>query len=266
MTACYLYDGTFTGLLCALFEALQSMEESKNSAAISIFRKNGRQAGLFPESREVYSCRETAEKFWTTLTGRFSAPALRDLLYCFFSEEPGVEDLLLHYVLLLLRENNSARAVFSDRRVLTVRKLGRRVAREVQRYQESTRFRRLRDGLSYAPVEPGYNILPLLAPYFAAHFPGRQWLLHDVKRNTGLFYNSARCHFLEQVEIQKNNNTETRPLFSNRELDFQDFWHVYLPATTGENGFPGRQRKYLTVKHRKYVVKGFSPVYARENS
>src|SRR5690554_1747074 len=264
---CYLYDGTFTGFLCALFAALRHWEEDEQ-AAISILRENSRQSGLFPEHRVIPSSFRTAAKLWTALTARLPAHVLRDLLYAFFSEEPGIEDLILHYILLLFKKPVSARDAFADRRIQTVRKLAGRVAREIRRFQEITRFRRFQAGLYYGVLEPDYNILPFLAPYYKARFGKRQWLLHDRKRNTGLFYDGSRCHFLGRVELAKSGGEKQAPALKNEDATFQWFWHLCLPAVAGGelSLWPGRHTaRAQTAKKQKYLVKGGPVLYAGKN-
>lgn len=229
---CYLYDGTFTGFLCALFAALRHWEEDEQ-AAISILRENSRQSGLFPEHRVIPSSFQTAFELWTALANRLPAHTLRDLLYAFFSEEPGIEDLILHYLLLLFKKPVSARDVFADRRIQTLQKLAGRVAREIRRLQGITRFRRLPAGFYYGVLEPEYNILPLLAPYYQARFGRKQWLLHDRKRNTGLFSDGSCCHFLGRVELEKSGGEKQAPALENEDTTFQWFCHLCLPAVAG---------------------------------
>jgi len=244
---CYLYDGTFTGFLCALYAAVRHWEEDEQ-AAISILRENSRQSGLFPEHRIIPSSFRMATKLWSTLATRLPAHALQDLLYAFFSEEPGVEDLILHYVLLLLKKPVSARDIFADRRIQTVQRLAGRVVREIRRFQEITRFRRLQAGLYYGVLEPDYNILPFLAPYYQARFGKRQWLLHDRKRNTGLFYDGSRCRFLNRVELGKAGGEKETPdlpdlrNLKDEDTTFQWLWHLYLPAVDGDESpfWPGK--------------------------
>lgn len=266
---CYLYDGTFAGFLCAIFAAVRDWEEDEQ-AAISILREDSRQSGLFPEHRKIPSSFQTAVKLWTTLAARCPARTLRDLLYAFFSEEPGVEDMILHYVLFLYKRPHSARDVFSDRRIQTVRKLAGRVAREIRRFQEITHFRRLRAGLYYGVLEPEYNILPFLAPYYTARFGKRQWLLHDLKRNTGLFYDGSGCHFLGRVELKKSGDEKPAPVFKNEDTAFQDLWHICLRAAAGgEGSLPQRSGRYTAGTHtpkRKYLVKERPAVFAGKNS
>ncbi|NLY89420.1 MAG: DUF4130 domain-containing protein [Firmicutes bacterium] len=263
---CYLYDKTFTGFLCALFAAVRCWEGDEQ-AAISILRENCRQSGLFPEHRIIPSSFRTAAELWTTLAAKLPAHALRDLLYAFFTEEPGIEDLILHYLLLLLKKPVSAREVFADRRIQTVRKLAGRVAREIRRFQEITRFRRLPSGLYYGVLEPDYNILPFLAPYYKARFGKRQWLLHDRKRNTGLFSDGSRCHFLRQVELKKTDGKKLAPVLKNEDQSFQELWHLCLPSVAGAESplWPGRYTaRAQTAKEERYLKEG-PALYAGKN-
>lgn len=238
---CYLYDGTFTGFLSALFAAIRHWEEDEQ-AAVSILRENSRQSGLYPEHRFIPTSFQRAAELWTALAARLPADALRDLLYAFFSEEPGIEDLILHYLLLLLKKPVSARDAFADRRIQTVRKLAGRVAREIRRFQETTRFYRLPSGLYYGVLEPEYNILPLLVPYYQERFGKKQWLLHDKRRKTGLFFDGFRCHFLGRVELKEYDGEKPVPVLENEDTAFQWFYRLCLPAVTG-NELPLWPRK-----------------------
>ena len=56
----------------------------------------------------------------------------------------------------------------ADPAVHAVHRAARTVSREIHRFKGLLRFRRLQDGLYWAPFEPDYDIISTLAPHFRA--------------------------------------------------------------------------------------------------
>lgn len=63
------------------------------------------------------------------------------------------------------------------------------------------RFKLTKDQLYYAFVEPDHNVLPLIAGHFKGRYAGQRWLIYDVKRKYGIYYD---LQTVTTVEIDFN--------------------------------------------------------------
>lgn len=133
------------------------------------------------------------------MAARLPADSFTEVFTCFFAGEHGFEDTLLRYLRLLLATGGRAAENWTDETVRRIHKLGGRIGYEIHRLHGFVRFQRLPDGLYYARVTPDHPILPLLAPHFTARFADQRWLIHDLRRNAGVYYDGAHWHFLPEV-------------------------------------------------------------------
>lgn len=252
----YLHDGTPVGLLSALAAALRHGPVEKRCAESRIVQHDRFQPELFSETHCVGADPALAATFLRALAERLPVPVFRDLFPCFFAGEPDTGTALLTYVRLLLETDGKAADNWADETVRRMRKLSQRVCQEIHRLYGFLRFRRLEDGTYYATVEPDHAILSLLAPHFAARFADQTWLIHDLRRNAGVYYNGVNWVFLPKVEWQPELPGTHGGLgkglagLSADEEFYQGLWRAYFQQIA----VPARQNPKLQRQHlpRRY--------------
>ena len=107
--------------------------------------------------------------------------------------------------------------MLADVRVAPVHRLAQRVGREAHRMLGFVRFREVREGFYYAPLEPDHHVLPLIASHFADRFSDQHWVIHDLRRGRGIVHDANRREWLlTGLALCAG------PEFSARELDFQE--------------------------------------------
>jgi probable DNA metabolism protein len=233
MMLTYIYDGSLEGLLTVLALTLDQTEPIHAISSCHVFQPN-----LFTEDREVVTDQSLASGFFERLQAGLSPALVGDLLNCLLSEIPGVEMVLLDFIRLLVKDGETATRNYANQSVFTIRRVSDQVNHEVQRLQGFVRFRQLAGGLYYAAIEPDHNIVSLLAPHFTARFADQTWLIHDLKRRTGIFYESRSCRFLPEVTIDPEVTAASRPFTPNRVADgfaagefaYQSIWNQYFQA------------------------------------
>lgn len=252
----YLYDGTYIGLLSAIYQAINYQGIIDCIVAESKFEPD-----LFTKGEVIISDPVLANQLLTTLTRKLLRPALWDLYFCFLAEEDGVEMLILDFVQKALLRGSQVAQNYSDFTVLEIRKISDRVSYEIHRLHGFVRFRKMKDGIFYAPIEPDYNILSLLAPHFSARFADQQWLIHDLKRQKGIYYNGIQCSLVQWVEVNPEAFTiperylSGNSLFSENEPVFQELWNDYFQAVTiRERTNKKLQRQHMPQRYWKYLI------------
>ena len=200
----YVYDGSPDGLICAVATALRDEAEAEQPTDPHLTAANDFQPSLFGEVRTIASDRVLSRAFLRLLAARLNRDTMGHLLFCFHSGEAGMEDTILDYTRLLLGTGGRAHDDWTDETVRKARQLSGRVGHEIHRLHGFIRFRRLADGTYYAPVEPDHALLALLAPHFAARFVDQRWIIHDLRRNTGIYYDGEGWFELTDVSLPLN--------------------------------------------------------------
>lgn len=247
----FFYDGSFEGLLTTIAIALAYREDVAGIAA-----QTPSQSGLFCQEVKVETDAARASRLMTDLSRRFSLEIALDVSYCFLSEVEGFENLIFRYIRLLLAKGGAIAGNAADPVVFQVQRLRSKVAYEAHRFQGFLRFRKMSDGIFYGPINPDHNIVQLLAPHFKARFADQRFLIHDVKRGNGIYYNGSRCLFLSQVMIpEKVVATDVEGYLANDETTYQQLWKTYFQnIAIAERQSKKRQRQCLPARYWRYLV------------
>lgn len=259
----YLYDGTFEGLLTVI-----AVTDTPSVEITDVTAGNDWQPDLFTEVQEISTNSVLADAFFTKLQALFSKALLTDIGYCFLSEEPGIEKTILEFVRLLVRQGEAVAGNMANPAVHRIRRVSEKVGHEILRMYGFIRFRKLADELYYAAIEPDHNILQFLAPHFSARFADQLWLIHDRKRETGIYYNGSQCQFLQHVEMQPELSMErqsakvqeTQAVYGAGESEYQVLWNQYFQAIAiTERRNKRAQRQRMPARYWKHLVEEVNP-------
>lgn len=240
-----LYDDTFEGFLTCVFEAYD-----RRLTEVEIVPEKCRQVSLFGRQVSIEADEAKTYRVLAGLQKHLDRRGLYTLLLCFFSELPGNETRLLHYIRHVMKFGSEAATDFSHPAVLYVSDVAKRVSREKHRMEAFVRFKCGADGLFAATIEPDYNVLPLIVPHFRKRYADQPWLIYDVKRKFGMHYD---LHTVEQVGIElTRHNAASLPgvgLHAD-EADFQQLWKDYFHHASIE----ARRNTKLHLRHvpRRY--------------
>ncbi|GFE61743.1 TIGR03915 family putative DNA repair protein [Geobacter sp. AOG2] len=263
MTACYRYDGTFEGFLCALAACRES------GGAEAEFLRPGAEsgAGLFAAgSLDVATERETALRFRERFVTAVSREAFATLRYAFHSEAAGVEQLVWRYVALGLKKGRQVQRMLAQEPVCSVHRLSRRVAHEAHRFTGFVRFREVAwpaDGelggeagrdrpevpLMYARIEPDADILPFIAPYFRERLGDRPWMIHDLRRSALALCDRGTWRLVGGVSLAG------RPDYTAGEEVCSRLWRSYFQhMAIPERHNPRLQQSLVPLRFRAHLV------------
>lgn len=182
-----LYDGSFNGFLTSVFIAFEEKID-----VVDIQRNSRGQNELFSDTTTIFTHVEKAKRVWNGIRAK-SHNAITNVYFAFLSEMDGVELLLFSYIQKLMATKNGSHTYTEE--VMRIGQLARSVRREKQRMESFVRFGQTADKVKMAIIEPDYDVLPLISKYVRNRFPNEPWLVYDMKRKYGIFYN------LEYVEL-----------------------------------------------------------------
>lgn len=247
------YDGSYSGLLTCVFQVFD-----QNLDVQDITLENSMQPSIFGDLEVVVTDIEKANRVRSGLKKRISASGNRQLYWAFLSELDGIEINILHYIQLAFKDKKFSAKDFGNHSVLKINQIAKQVHREKHRMEAFVRFKLTNDEIFFASIEPDFNVLPIILTHFEARYADQKWIIYDLKRNFGIYYNLLEIvyinlNFHDTFSIE-NNNTN---IYKASEIEFQNLWKEYFSSTNIKSRknmklhtqhVPKRYWKYLTEK------------------
>ena len=158
----YIYDGSFNGFLCCIFDSYANKE-----VLTAICRDEDFVPTLFA-SRAIQTDRDHANRVLRKIVK--CSPYTAELLQKgFLTCLPDKELYLYHLVVKLLKEGPGFLRNFSDETLYPVLKAVRHLQGEVHLLKGFIRFSEL-GGVLGSEIEPKNRVLPLLRSHFCARY------------------------------------------------------------------------------------------------
>lgn len=248
----FTYDKTFDGLLTAVFDAY--FRKTFPEALI----EEGVPLPLFhQEVVAVITDEKKSGRVWKALQKKLSASALSMLTSCWLSELPEVDTLLFRYICKTIDAPTSIELNFGDPDVLELSKIWKKVNGEMLRITQFARFQKAIDGTYFAPFEPIYNALPLAISHFKDRFADQKWLIYDIKRQYGYYYDLK-----EVTEVTFEGKAQhlitgmlDESMIASDEKVFQDLWKAYFKSIAiKERTNPRLHKQHLPVRYWKHLT------------
>lgn len=247
-----LYDGSFDGLLTAIFEVFEYRFHDVNI----VKRENFQQENMFAEVHEVITQNEKAERVLKKIEDNIGKMGVHELLKVFLSEDQDLEHLIFSAVQQSLqhpKENILQNYAHHD--ILKISKISKSVSRERHRMTAFVRFEKMQDNVYFAKIDPDFNVLPLIRNHFKNQYQDQKWFIYDLRRNYGIFYDLEICDFFypdEKIDLH-----QYQKKFHDEEQQYQKLWQRYFTKTNiverknlklHIQHVPKRYWKYLTEK------------------
>uniref|UniRef100_F4C8I9 DUF4130 domain-containing protein n=1 Tax=Sphingobacterium sp. (strain 21) TaxID=743722 RepID=F4C8I9_SPHS2 len=246
-----IYDGTWEGWLTLVFE----MFEFKVSVTAIYRNEQPLQQDIFVPWKRVTTDKSKAQRVWKGLQLRIPKYAQENLFCAFLSELPQIEATLCSAVCFYFSTVEEGHLAFGRNDVLTIHQTAKMVNRERHRMKAFTRFKKQKNGLYFAVIEPDFNVLPLINEHFMRRYADQRWLIYDTKRDYGIYYD---LNLVSEVKL--TNETvllDDMVQFEEDEILYADLWQQYFKSTNIKERknvrlhvqhVPKRYWKYLTEK------------------
>lgn len=221
----FRYDKTFEGLLTAVFDAYARRTFPDRLLA------EGEPLPLFyDEAVTVYTDPAKSDRVWKGLQKKISTLSLTGITMVWLSELPGSDELLLRYIRKVIDSARNIEMNFGDPDVLEVSKIWKKVSTEQHHVLQFLRFQKAADGTFFAPLSPLYNVLPLTLSHLKNRFADQKWLLYDLKREYGYYYDlqeAVEVRF-EQKDAHLISGLLSEDVMDKDEKLFQQMWKEYF--------------------------------------
>jgi len=239
----YVYDGSFEGLLTAVYEAFYRREKPDK-----IIQRNNLQMDLTAQYIYIDTDKEKSERVYNSIREKISVRALQNVYYVFLSEVEEAGTLIYNYLKFGWKVGPKVDLHMADDRVLTVLKIRRKVECEVHKMMGFVRFRLLEGDIYYAPIAPVHNIVELLAPHFAQRLADQNWVIYDERRNLAAVYNRREWVMTDTVP-------DRIPESGEGELLYQKLWKEFFNSIAiSSRKNPKLQKRLMPVRYWRYLT------------
>lgn len=250
----FIFDNTFEGLLTSVFEAY-----SRRTFPDALFQEGEPLPLFYDEAFTVITEEEKAKRVWRGLQKKLSSGALSCLAQCWLAEEPETPILLFRYIRKAIDAPQSIETNFADPDVLEFSRMWKRVDWERLRMLQFIRFQKAADGTFFAAVEPEKNALPLAIDHFKDRFADQRWLIYDIRRAYGYYYDLKEVRQVTFDEDSREGHLVTgmldESLMDKDEKLFQQLWKTYFKAICiKERWNPRKHKQDMPVRYWKHMT------------
>jgi len=201
----YLYDGSFEGLLCCVYESYYQKE-----LPALIFHHEAEQETLFPV-KKILTNPEAAQKVEHSIGHSISKEALRLVRVCYLSNMENKEITILYFLRMGYQVGRSVTNMLAHDVVRAITKSAQNVQSESHFYREFLRFSEY-NGALVAIIEPKNFVLPIIAPHYCDRFPSEQFLIYDKTHRYAFVYQNGERNLipLEHLELPEADAEEAQ--------------------------------------------------------
>ena len=153
---------------------------------------------------------------------------------CYYlSEIEKSDDLIFRYLRKNIDSKSSIEMNFGDPDVLQMQQVAKRTSHEELYIKQFVRFQKAADDIFFAPIAPRHNALPLTINHFKDRFADQKWVIYDIKRKYGYYYDLKT---VEEITLDDDTHLLSgkldEALMAEDEKLFQDLWKGYFKAMT----------------------------------
>jgi probable DNA metabolism protein len=218
-----IYDGTFEGLLSTVFEIYD-----RKLQHIKLHKGESRNTALFEDVVQVTTDQSRYERVLSGLKKKISSSGINRLYAAYLSEIKSSDEIIVRYIRHALDNDRNIEADYGNRFVLRVEEIVRMVKRERHRMEAFIRFQKLKDEIFFATIEPDFNVIPLLIKHFKDRYADQRWIIYDLKRKYGIYYDLKEVEYIELDFSSANYKGKQTSVHFEDEGLYQHLWKNYF--------------------------------------
>lgn len=239
----YVFDGTLEGLLTAIFYSYE-----RKAGQVKLVSQENYLPDVFQTSVNVMSDETKANRVWKGLRQKLNGEWMKRIYKSFLSEQPETFQDLFDFARYIIDNPPGSEENFGNKYVLAISQMDRKVHREKHRMEAFIRFQQTADGIFYAHIDPDFNVLPLISDHFIKRYADQKWIIFDLKRKYGLFYDLDKVEeitFDFTTEMSSNLNALPQQVLDPKEELYSLLWKDYFRSTN----IPARKNMKLHIRH-----------------
>lgn len=242
---CYIYDGTFEGLLTSIYEAYYKREKPEKILREDEFIPTLITLPIFIKTDEV-----KASKVYEAIKTKISSNSLKFCFYVYLSEVKDSGSIIYHYVKLGFKIGKTIDMHLHEDDVLKVIKIVKKVIWEHHRMLGFVRFKEIHNNFLYSPIEPDHNIVALITPHFTERLSNENFIIHDLKREIASIYNKSQW---SMMPLSKEHGIKLSTEI--KEGLYEELWKEYFNSTVIHSRLnPKLQRMHMPKRYWKFLT------------
>jgi len=234
-----IYDGTFEGLLTAVFEIYE-----RKLIHVKMLKGEWRSSALFEDVIKVITDQTKSRRVLKGLKERLSTEGVQRVYVAHLSEIDNCEQTLIGYIRHAFDSDRNIEEDYGNKFVLKLSEIVQMVRRERHRMEAFVRFQKLSDGTFYATVDPDFNVLPLLIKHFKDRYADQKWIIYDLKRKYGIYYDLNTVEYME-IDFSRSNQGGKASIHCEDKGIYQHLWKNYFNSVN----IPARKNMKLHLRH-----------------
>jgi len=237
----YLYDGSFDGLLCCVFESYD-----KKEIPMEIILMAMHQTMLFP-TKEIKTDYPKANRVFASIPTKMGPQALDFVRLAFLTCYTQKELYILLFLRLGYHYGPSVMGMLTDNVVNTLSKAVKHLNNESNLLKGFVRFSVTNNAL-VAEIEPKNYVLPLLTEHFSQRFPEERFLIYDKTHGMALVYKPYQSAVIpiDALEI---------PEPDAEEQSFRELWQLFYDTIEVQGRHnPKCRMTHMPKRYWKYMT------------
>ncbi len=216
----YVYDGTFEGFLCCVFESFMHKE-----LPVSILSEKNTQPSLL-DRFNITTDLKNAERVRKSIINEISREALEFLEDALLTALPEKEMKMLDFTRTGYKAGPKILKMLANDSVITLTKAIKQMTHEAQKFMGFVRFS-IHDDLLLAKIKPVNFVLYHLAAHFSKRMPDEKFIIYDEKHKMLCAYAKGRYVVSEATDIEM-------PEADSAEQSYRDLWQMFYDTIAVE--------------------------------
>lgn len=233
----YLYDGSFDGFLCCVFESFLKKEMPYN-----IYPYSSYQPTLY-SVKNIVTDQMKSKRVCRAIPNRISKEALEVVKLGYLSCIPDKELLLLRFIKLGFQHGASITKMLQKNDVCDLLRAVQKLQHEAHLFTGFLRFTEI-NGVLTSTIEPKNFVLPLMVSHFAGRYPEEQFFIFDKTHRYALAYQPYEAKLLPVADFMPGSETSAEKMY---QALWKRFFHTI--AVEGRSN-PKCQKNHLSIRYR----------------
>lgn len=234
----YVYDGTFDGFLCCVFDAVLHKR-----FPVQIFKEEDDEIPALLPLHTIATDEVKAKRVRRSIPEKISPEALALLKRAFLTCLPQKEVYMLRFVLKGYHAGAKLLHDLADNDVHALLGAVQHMGTEAHLLEGFVRFSDV-GGALVAEIEPKNQVLPLIAGHFAGRFSGERFMIFDRTHRSALLHDEHGLRIVpaRQVEL---------PPAGHEEWQYRALWKRFFETIAIEARLnPRCQRTLMPLRYR----------------
>ncbi len=209
----YVYDGSYEGMLCCIFESFEKKELPSDIQAADV-----PQVSLY-HPKVINTDLNKAVRVKNGIIKKASAEAYEFVRQGYYLCHSGKERLVLDYVRLCMQYGRKVLRMLSNNTVYELHGAVRKLGNECHKLKGFIRFS-IHNGILVSIIEPNNFVLPNIAPHFCDRYSEEAFVIYDQSHGAALIY---RPHEASIIGVDKYD----APICDKEEEFYRSLWKTF---------------------------------------